>query len=323
MAAFLNVNEIKEKVSLLGLLRNLGFIPQKVSGGEHFFLSMLREEYTASLCVNEELGVWFDHGGPGVSGIRSGSVIDFGLAYWYPSGFPEVLHKIVEYAQVDLDSAVAIVPQRVEDRRPAKMPRYSIERMEELGTNAAISAYLDNRGIDRVAKGHLYEVYYSVLDDRNKLRHYFASGWPNENGGWEVRNKYFKGCLGHKGVSFLEGSAKRLCVFEGYFDFLSWRVEHEKDPASVLVLNSLSLLQTAKARAAKFDVIEVYFDHDRAGREATDEFVADIELSRDYSWVYSGFKDYNEKLVASLRAQSKVASALSVFADNPRHTFER
>lgn len=323
MSAFLNVNEIKEKVSLLGLLRNLGFTPQKVSGGEHFFLSMLREEYTASLCVNDELGVWFDHGGPGVSGIRSGSVIDFGLAYWYPSGFPEVLHKIVEYGQVEIDGSVDMNSQRVPASRPEKVPRYAIERMEELGTNTAISAYLDSRGIGAVAKGHLYEVYYSVLDDKNRLRNYFASGWPNENGGWEVRNKYFKGCLGHKGVSFLEGSAKRLCVFEGYFDFLSWRVEHGKDPASVLVLNSLSLLQTAKARAAKFDVVELYFDHDRAGRAATGEFVADVELSRDCSWVYAGFKDYNEKLVAGLKVQNKIASALSISPNNPGLALER
>lgn len=314
MSAFLNVNEIKEKVSLLDLLKNLGFTPQKVSGGEHFFLSMLREEYTASLCVNDKLGVWFDHGGAGVSGIRSGTVIDFGLAYWYPSGFQEVLQKIVEYANLSIDPSASMTSGKVKSERPARVPRYGIERMEELGSNAAITGYLDSRGIGPVARGHLYEIYYSVLDNRDKLRHYFASGWPNENGGWELRNKYFKGCLGHKGVSFLEGSAKRLCVFEGYFDFLSWRVEHPKDPASVLVLNSLSMLQTAKARAAKFDVVELYFDHDRAGRAATEEFVSDLDISRDCSWVYAGFKDYNERLVQDIRS-GKIAfdrSGLSV-----------
>lgn len=313
MSAFLNVNEIKERVSLLELLKNLGFTPQKVSGGEHFFLSMLREEYTASLCVNDKLGVWFDHGGAGVSGIRSGSVIDFALAYWYPSGFPEVLHKILEYANVSIDSSEGRSSGEVSRERPARIPRYEIERIEELGSNAAISSYLESRGIGAVAMGHLYEIYYSVLDDRNRLRNYFASGWPNENGGWEVRNKYFKGCLGHKGISFLEGSSKRLCVFEGYFDYLSWKVEHSKDPASVLVLNSLSMLQTAKARATKFDVVELFFDHDKAGRAATEEFIADMDVSRDCSWVYAGFKDYNEKLVAGIRS-ANTAVDLSGFS---------
>jgi len=322
MSAFLNVNEIKEKVSLLGLLKNLGFTPQKVSGGEHFFLSMLREEYTASLCVNDKLGVWFDHGGAGVSGIRSGSVIDFALAYWYPSGFPEVLHKILEYANVSIDALESMSSGEVKKERPIRVPRYEIERMEELGGNAAISGYLDSRGIGSVAKDHLYEIYYSVLDDRDRLRRYFASGWPNENGGWEVRNKYFKGCLGHKGVSFLEGSAKRLSVFEGYFDFLSWRVEHPKDPASVLVLNSLSMLQTAKARAVKFDVVELYFDHDKAGRAATGEFVSDLDISRDNSWVYAGFKDYNEKLVADIRS-GKIAVDRSGFSGDADAGLER
>lgn len=317
MSGFLNVKEIKEKVSLLDFLRNLGYSPQKVSNGEHFFLSMLREEYTASLCVHEKLGVWFDYGGAGVSGIRSGSVIDFALAYWYPSGPQEVLHKIVEYAQVDIDSPEYRASGEAKTERPVRFQRYEIERMDEPGSNAAINGYLASRGICSVAKGHLYEVSYAALDNRKKLRRYFAPGWPNENGGWEVRNKNFRGCLGHKGVSFLQGSAKRLCVFEEYFDFLSWRVEHPMDPASILVLNSLAMLQTAKARAIKYDNIELYFDHDRAGRAATSAFIADLDISRDNSWIYAGFKNYNEKLVADI-SSGKIAIAPVGFSGNAR-----
>ncbi|WP_316806824.1 toprim domain-containing protein [Pedobacter agri] len=317
MSGFLNVNEIKEKVSLIDFLRNLGYSPQKVANSEHFFRSMLREEYTASLCVYEKFGVWCDHGGAGVSGIRSGSVIDFALAYWYPSGLEEVLHKIVEYGQVDIDCLKSVPSGEVKKERPVRFQRYEFERVDELGSNAAINEYLDSRGIGSVAKGHLYEVYYYALDDRNKLRRYFAPGWPNENGGWEVRNKKFKGCLGHKGMSFLEGSAKRLCVFEEYFDFLSWRVWHPKDPAAILVLNSLSMLQTAKARAIKYDNIELYFHHDRAGRAATKAFISDLDISRDSSWIYAGFKDYNEKLVADI-SSGKITIAPAGFSGNAR-----
>ena len=298
MATFLDVNEIKEKVSLLKLLNNLGFRAHKVSAGEHFFLSMLREEYTPSLCVNDKLGVWYDHGGAGVSGIRSGSIIDFALAYWYPSSFPEVLKKIVDYSQVQLGEAAEISVNIQSSKRENKLPHYAVDRVEESGNNLAIDSYLESRGLSEVAKGNLWEIYYHVIDDRNKKRNYFASGWPNENGGWEVRNKYFKGCLGHKGMSFLKGSTDRLCVFEGYFDFLSWRFGHPKDTASVLVLNSLSLLQVAKARVAGFRDVELYFDHDKAGIMATQEFLADVEISRDCSSSYFGFKDYNEKLIA-------------------------
>lgn len=304
MTAFLNVREIKAKVSILGLLKNLGFTPVKESGGEHFFLSMLREEYTASLCVNDQLGVWYDHGGAGVSGIRSGSVIDFGMAYWYPSSFPEVLAKIVAHAALD----VAEVEDRSQlsggRKRQMSEPRYGIDLIEPLGGSAAINGYLESRGILGIASGNLYEVYYHILDAKKGIRNYFASGWPNENGGWEVRNKYFKGCLGHKGMSFLVGSADRLCVFEGYFDFLSWRLENAKDPASVLVMNSLSFLQAAKARTESYSRVDLFFDHDRAGITATQEFLMDVKISRDCSLAYEGFKDYNEKVVADLKARN-------------------
>ncbi|QPH38727.1 toprim domain-containing protein [Pedobacter endophyticus] len=302
MSAFLNVNEIKEKVSLLSLLKNLGFSPQKQSGGEHFFLSMLREEYTASLCVNDDLGVWYDHGGAGVSGIRSGSIIDFGLAYWYPSTFPEVLRKILEYSKVELENSSQLnnsVPARLQ---PVKVPNYKIEAINESIKKDALNAYLKSREIISVAKDHLYELHYSVLDSKNKHKNFFASGWPNENGGWEVRNKYFKGCLGHKGMSFLQGATDKLCVFEGYFDFLSWRVENSNDPSSVLVLNSLSFLQSAMVRAKQFSAIQVYFDHDKAGISATHDFIINVSGSQDFSFKYLGHKDYNAKLVTDANA---------------------
>jgi len=305
MSTFLNVNEIKEKVSLLNLLKNLGFTPKKVSGGEYFFLSMLREEYTASLCVNDDLGVWFDHGGAGVSGIKSGTIIDFGLAYWYPSSFPEVLKKIVEYSTIDLDKSEEISAINARRRSPVKVPNYEIESVSETINNDAINSYLKSRGVSSLASGHLYELYYSLIDNKNKRKNYFASAWPNENGGWEIRNKYFKGCLGHKGMSFLPGSVDRLAVFEGYFDFLSWKSEHPQDPASILVLNSLSFLQAAKARSKHFGSKELYFDHDRAGISATQEFIADVNSSIDCSFKYAGFKDYNAKLMADLMEAKK------------------
>jgi len=305
MSAFLNVNEIKEKISLLGLLRNLGFSPQKVSGGEYFFLSMLREEYTASLCVNDKLGVWFDHGGAGVSGIKSGSIIDFGLAYWYPSTFPEVLKKIVEHAELNISGSQSHSEQAARKRPTEKEKKYEVRSVSESLSNDAICSYLLARGINNVANGHLYELYYSVIDSRNTRKNYFASAWPNENGGWEVRNKYFKGCLGHKGMTFLQGAVDRLGVFEGYFDFLSWKLEHPQDPASVLVLNSLSFLQAAKARSKQFRFVELYFDHDKAGISATHEFTRDVGNSADCSFNYDGFKDYNEKIVSDLKAIKK------------------
>lgn len=317
MAAFLNVNEIKERVSLLSLLRNLGFAPQKKSGEEHFFLSMLREEYTASLCVNDRLGIWYDHGGAGVSGIKGGSIIDFALAYWYPSDFSEVLHKIVEYSAPNLDNSCHTIKAVNRDEKSGKVRNYQVDDVTDDIDNLSLRAYLKHRGIDNISRGQLYQLNYSVRDKNNRLKRYFAAGWPNENGGWEVRNKYFKGCLGHKGVSFIHGESDTLSIFEGYFDYLSWRVEYPLDPSSVLVLNSLSFLQIAKARAKHFQHVAVYFDHDRAGMKATREFLKDIKNAVDASFLYEGFKDYNDKLRSELtRSKISISEPMNFSIEN-------
>lgn len=298
MSDFINANELKERVSLLRLLENLGHRPVRVSGGTHYFLSMFREERTPSLCVNDTLGVWFDHGGAGSSGIKSGTVIDFGLAYWYPSSFSEVLGKIRDAADISLSSESIEATTYKRDRKAVKIPNYKIESVRDIGGNAAISSYLQSRGIWGVADGHLSEIYYYVLDDQKRRKDFFSAGWANENGGWEVRNKYFKGCLGHKGVSFFEGSPDHLCIFEGYFDFLSWKFDYEGDKASILVLNSLALLDGAIPRTMPYSEVDVYFDNDRAGSQATAELLSRVPQARDSSHIYAGFKDYNEKLMA-------------------------
>lgn len=46
----------------------------------------------------------------------------------------------------------------------------------------------------------------------------FAIGFPNASGGYEVRNKYFKGCIAPKDITHIRqiGEPKATCyVFEG------------------------------------------------------------------------------------------------------------
>lgn len=165
-----------------------------------------------------------------------------------------------------------------------------------------------------MADGHISELYYYVQDNNGKRKDFFAAGWPNENDGWEVRNKYFQGCLGHKGLSFIEGHEDELVVFEGYMDYLSWKFENEDAVPSVLVLNSLSLLPAGINRARKFEYIETYFDRDKAGLKASCDFKAALPMAKDRSNIYLGFKDYNEKLMDELkvlRAKDKSNCSLS------------
>ncbi|PWS32654.1 toprim domain-containing protein [Pedobacter paludis] len=302
MATYIDASKLLSETSITDFLERLGYRPVKRSGNEHFYLSMLREERTASLCVNEGLSVWFDHGGPNASGIRGGNLIDLAISYWHPISYVDALYKIKKVMGNNVQLSDEISMKNQERKRLfIKLPNYKIEAIKPLGTNTAITSYLQNRGIWGMADGHIHELYYFVRDDKGVQKNFFAAGWQNENGGWEVRNKYFQGCLGHKGLSFIEGNEDELVIFEGYMDYLSWKYENEDCSPSVVVLNSLSLLPAGINRARKFEYIEAYFDRDKAGLKATLDFKEALPMAKDCSGIYSGFKDYNEKLMADLQ----------------------
>ena len=322
---FLNAHEIREKVSPVDLLAHLGYAPAYKSGKELFYHSMLREEKTASLCVNEQLGIWYDHGGPNRSGIKGGNVIDLGLAYWFPLSFAEVLEKIKDTCSVDISKIpVPInINQKTRPRIATKLPNYKIEEIKPLGSNPAITGYLQYRGVWETATDHLKEIYYYIEDEKKNRKPFFAAGWKNENDGWEVRNKYFKGCLGKKGMSFIEGEENRLTVFEGYLDYLSWKQEQTLNKPAVLILNSLSFISAAIDRASKFEMVDVFFDHDQSGKQATNQLLAAIPYAKDRSDLYNGYKDYNEKRIAEQAEVFRLKSAATDVFKNLKVGFSR
>lgn len=298
-----DLQALREQTDLVSLLSKLGFEPLKRSGGELFYLSMLRDNDTApSFCVNEKLGIWYDHGL-----AKGGNVIDFALAYWPGLVFRQAMEKLTDFSQ-----GHQVFPVR---DRPAQMqislkhPTYLIREIKDIGSNRAISSYLKMRGIAEVAQPYIKEVYYSIKKDNNKRFELFAAGWQNDLGGWEVRNNQFKGCLGKKSMSFLEGNDNSLSVFEGMMDFLSWKLEHPHDPSSTIILNSVAFLKPAMDFAAGYGAIKIFFDHDPSGRKASAEFLKNLPRTIDGSSLYSSYNDYNEKTQKELRCRAPIADS--------------
>ncbi|MGF7028568.1 toprim domain-containing protein [Sphingobacterium sp. HSC-15S19] len=298
-----NAAQIKDEVSLVDFLSRLGHYPSHKSGKELFYRSMLRKENTPSFSVNDQLDVWFDHGGPNNSGIKGGNIIDFALSYWHPITFRDVLEKINEI----MDRTINVMSNDTDrQKRPRQkatlLQNYQIQDIKDLGNNSAIEKYLKIRGIWEEAQGKIKEIYYSIEGGPKKGKSYFSAGWQNENGGWELRNKIglfdFKACLGRKGISFYEGSPDKLALFEGYLDFLSWKKDNPKAPDSIIVLNSVNLIDAAIKKAVDYSTIEVYFDRDPAGEMALKTLEKALPHATDRSDMYKNFKDYNEMLLA-------------------------
>jgi hypothetical protein len=298
-----NVKQIKDEVSLVEFLARLGHQPTHRSGRDIFYKSMLRNENTPSFCVNDHLDVWFDHGGPNLSGIKGGNIIDFGLAYWNPTTLPEVLNRINDIMSLSIKQ-ISIDPDR--HKRPrlkgTRVTNYIIQDIKELGNSPSIKKYLEKRGIWEQAQGKIKEVYYVIESGPKKGTTYFSAGWQNENGGWELRNRVglfeFKACLDRKGISFVNGSSEKLAIFEGFLDYLSWLKDNPNSADSIIVLNSVNLLDIGIERAKTYRQISAYFDRDKAGETAFGLLKQTLAHAEDCSEAYTGFKDYNEMLLA-------------------------
>jgi hypothetical protein len=289
---------IKEQVSIVELLAALGYKPVKKTGNEQLYLSPLRDSDTSpSFSVNEGLGWWYEH----YLGI-GGNVIELGMQFWPKLAFPELLVKIAETVKAT-PGQLSDQPKR--KRIAIKEPNYRIETIKDLGNSHALTAYLQSRGVWDAAQGIIKEIYYYIEDEQHKRRNFFAAGLQNELGAWNVRNRVFKGCLGHNAISFIPGDEKRICVFEGFMDYLSWRTDDPFCDDSILVLNSLALIQSGISKAKSFANISTYFDNDQAGIAATGAFRFGLPQTKDCSWIYEGYKDYNEKLQATLNLSGK------------------
>ena len=126
-------------------------------------------------------------------------------------------------------------------------------------------------------------------------------------GGYEIRNKFFKGCIAPKDITHIRQTepGETCCLFEGFMDYLSFltlrQERHPDRPAlngqDYIVLNSVSNLSKALRPLGDYERIHCFLDNDRAGLEALREIQREYgSRVRDASPVYSGYKDLNDYL---------------------------
>ncbi len=167
--------------------------------------------------------------------------------------------------------------------------------------NKALIDYLSERGISqKLAEKYVSEIYYKI-DNKN----YFAISFLNDIGGRETRNKYKKMSLGKKYISLITPTPKdkRLKIFEGFMDFLSYLEINKNAPLSnYLILNSASMQEKGlKAIQGKFEAFELYLDNDPRGNEATQFFMNNLTNVVDKRIHYKEHGDLNDFLL-SMRA---------------------
>ena len=276
------------RIPLADFLARLGHEPVKRSRNELWYRAPYRDERTPSFRVNVEKQLWYDFG------LGKGGDI-FTLA-------GEFVHSDDFLAQAKFIAGTANMTV-VGWGKTTYLPKPTEPVFEDVEVapllRSPLTDYLAERGIPYgIASQYCCRLNYGVRGKR-----YFAVGFPNMAGGYELRNRFFKGCIPPKDMSLVrtgDTPADVCCVFEGFMDFLSAVTLGVTGNADSLVLNSVANVEKAMKHLDGYGRIDCSLDRDEAGCRAL-ETLRTRYRNRicDRSALYNGCKDLNEFLQLS------------------------
>ena len=195
------MNDLKN-ISIRLFLARRGIQPKYERNGYGMYLSPLREERTPSFKVDYVQNLWYDFG------LGEGGTLLTLMMRMERCDSREAVRRLQNGEKRDAGSA-SLSPG-VGERptaggplpvlRPAAVPALRILSDAPL-RHPALVGYLASRGIaQRIAAGYCREVRYEVNG-----RAFFAVGFRNDAGGWELRSARFKGGSSPKYITTLKG----------------------------------------------------------------------------------------------------------------------
>jgi hypothetical protein len=264
-------------------LAGSGIHPAKENGYYGMFHSPFREDHNASMKVDYNKNLWIDYGTS-----EGGTLIDLVMRMENCSN-----GKAMQLLEQHITGATSFSFHGEKDFVPAKHEQsIAIHKINTL-INHSLLSYLTERCINiDIAKLHCQEVHYSVNE-----KPYFAVGFRNDAGGYELRNKYFKGCTS-KDVTTVKAGSNTCQLFEGFMDYLSFLTvkNWQQSKADVIVLNSLSNLVKVKNTLTAYGSIATFLDNDEAGKRVVLELKSCYRNVTDHSEFYAKHKDLNDYL---------------------------
>ena len=269
------------KISVEEVLQSLGHFPTKQNEKEAWFINPFSKENNASFKINKNLNYWYLFS----EGI-GGNNIDFMKKYLNAS-----ISEVLDWAE---NQNFSSFHQQTKNQKLFNLPKtYEILEVKEI-QHPALLQYLKSRKVEN-QKHLVSEIHYQMNDKK-----YFGIGFKNDSDGYEIRNAYSKICLGKKDITTIKNNSKSLLVFEGFFDFLSFKnIEEslENEPSDYMILNSVSMINKIKNSLETYEKIDLYFDNDEAGNRAVEIIKNEKIEAEDCRVLYSDFKDLNDWLI--------------------------
>ena len=287
-------------IKLQDFLQSLGYTPIKISGEKLYYKSPFRNETLASFKVNTKLNLWYDFGlGKG------GNIVALAEELYHSRDISYLLAQIAKATPgISVTSYHSYQPIKV---TAPEEPAFKDIEVCEL-SHPALLRYLTERKVDiAIAQKECVELHFTHKD-----KTYFAIGFANKIGGYELRNSFFKGCIAPKSFTIVkaEEQANTCLIFEGFMDYLSYMTLQKQGKgiltlsddksagvSDIIILNSVTNLQKAKSLLTSYDNIVCLFDNDRAGWAANAELSKELGAKvEDGSVAYSKYKDINDLL---------------------------
>ena len=283
-----NTDELRQ-IPIVSYLEHQGYRPAKPenSRGEVKFLSPFRSETKPSFSVNVVKNVWHDYG----SG-EGGSIFDLVMKLWNVDFIKakEILGKGT-YKQMFYRPS----DTHYERLRPSP---FTDIRASPL-TSTYFLDYCKERCIDlEVAKEECRQVDFRLSGHMNS-----AIGFENDKGGWEFRSPTTKICT-CKAISTRrkQDGNTTVCVFEGFFDYLSFLTMMKAESRSkfdYVVLNSVSSASKSISILRGYRKVLCYLDNDQAGKNSFDIIRKEIDAENRSEKILP-FNDVNEYLCKGL-----------------------
>ena len=296
------MNDLKN-ISIRDFLARRGILPKYERNGYGMYLSPLRDERTPSFKVDYVQNLWYDFG------LGEGGTL-LTLVMWLERCDRYAAIRILSNGEIRQAGSTSLSSGIYERPAvggpspvvcPATVPALRVLSDAPL-RHPALVGYLSSRGIVlSVAAAFCREIRYEVNG-----RAFFAVGFRNDAGGWELRSERFKGGSSPKHITTFDNRSDTVIAFEGFMDFLAYlSLKHpERLRIDAAVLNSVVNLPKAVPFISRHPVIHAFFDNDEAGRKATADLIRLCPRSEviDQRHFYRGHKDVNDYLIARTKA---------------------
>nr|WP_121269871.1 toprim domain-containing protein [Pedobacter schmidteae] len=276
----LNCQEAKQ-IDLVNYLARQGLKPSRISGNIYWYLSPFNAEKSASFKIDRKRNTWYDF-----TDGNGGTLIDFAIRFHDCT--------IAEFLNLVSDPATVVPGRTPQERKQIEsVPNNPIvvTKVTPLLYDVLV-AYVKSRGIPfHLADEYCKQVHFKIGD-----KPYFAVGFKNNSGGYEVRNALFKGSSSPKDITNIDNGSNTLVVFEGFFDFLTYRAIMDERAAkhNFLILNSTTLLSKAEEIIKSHKHVHCYLDNNKTGRNAAKQIRLWNKSARNFNRLYKNYADLNE-----------------------------